>query len=384
MQTTAHNRFLIGAFLALLAAVPLLQVAVEARRGERPQVWDVCTQRPTRANLRAFENALEEASVTVRTVRPWIQAAQFLGLREAGDKTLVGRDGWLFYQPGVAFLTQRPQPGDTPTGEALAAIVDFRGQLAARGVRLLLVPAPDKESVYPDKLARRAPPPARVIGPETRAFLAACDRAGVAVVDLFALYRAARARSAAPLYLAQDSHWSPAGARLAAEAVAAHVLAQGWVTQGLTQFDTRSTPVQRHGDLVQLLRAPPLEARLAPEAIACDQVVRVTDGVPYADDPAADVLVLGDSFLRVYARDEPGSAGFVAHLARALGRPLASIVNDGGASTLVRQELCRRPHLLEGKKVVIWEFVERDLRLGMEGWQRIPLPAIPPPAVRAP
>jgi hypothetical protein len=57
-----------------------------------------------------------------------------------------------------------------------------------------------------------------------------------------------------------------------------------------------------------------------------------------------------------------------------LGRPLASIVNDGGASTLVRQELHRRPALLANKKVVVWEFVERDLRLGTEGWAKVPLP----------
>jgi hypothetical protein len=25
-------------------------------------------------------------------------------------------------------------------------------------------------------------------------------------------------------------------------------------------------------------------------------------------------------------------------------------------------------------KVVVWEFVERDIRLGAEGWQTVPLP----------
>ncbi|HOH50587.1 MAG TPA: hypothetical protein PLI98_07620, partial [Candidatus Hydrogenedentes bacterium] len=95
---------------------------------------------------------------------------------------------------------------------------------------------------------------------------------------------------------------------------------------------------------------------------------------PYADDPASEVLVLGDSFLRIYQRDDPGAAGFTAHLARALGRPLASVINDGGASTLVRQELSRKPELLRNTKVVVWEFTERDIRHGMEGWQDVPLP----------
>jgi hypothetical protein len=88
------------------------------------------------------------------------------------------------------------------------------------------------------------------------------------------------------------------------------------------------------------------------------------------------VLVLGDSFLRIYQQDEPGGAGFIAHLARELKQPLTSVVNDGGASTLVRQELHRRPALLQNKRVVVWEFVERDIRLGTEGWQQVPLPPL--------
>lgn len=39
-----------------------------------------------------------------------------------------------------------------------------------------------------------------------------------------------------------------------------------------------------------------------------------------------------------------------------------------------------RPQLLERTKVVVWEFVERDLRLGTEGWQTVPLPPTETPA----
>ena len=83
---------------------------------------------------------------------------------------------------------------------------------------------------------------------------------------------------------------------------------------------------------------------------------------------------MGDSFARIYQTDEPGSAGLAAHLAHQLAMPLTTIVNDGGASTLVRQQLVRQSELLEGKKLVIWEFVERDLRFGLEGWQEVTLP----------
>jgi hypothetical protein len=390
MNASAPNRFLIVVFLAMLVSPPLVQTVVEARRGEWPGALQVFAQRPTPENLRAYDKSLEDASVTAGALRPRIQAAQFLALREAGEKALVGRDGWFFYQPGVGFLTQRAQPRDSTPRDALAAVVRFRDELATRGIRLIVMPAPNKESVYPEKLTCFAAPPARVVGKETRAFFAQCEDAGVEVVDLFALYRDARQTSAVPLYLAQDSHWSPAGMELAAAAVAERILARGWLNRGPVSYNCLPRQVQCIGDLLRMLRSPEIEKRITPEPIACTQVIRRETAALYTDDPASDVLVLGDSFLRIYQQDEPGQAGFVAHLALALGRPIASIINDGGASTLVRQELFRRPQLLAHTKVVVWEFVERDLRLGTEGWQIIPigvpvLPNAPPsPTARHP
>ena len=374
MNPSAPNGFLIVVFLGMLAGPPLVQTVVEARRAEWPRALQVFAQRPTPENLRAYDKSLEDSSVTVRALRPWMQAAQFLALREAGEKLLVGRNGWFFYQPGVGFLTQRPKSRDSTPRDALAAVVHFRDQLASRGIRLIVMPAPNKESIYPEMLTRFAAPPSRIIGTETRSFLTQCENAGVAVVDLFALYRDARRTSAIPLYLAQDSHWSPAGMELAAAAVADRILARGWLTRGPVSYNCLPSQVQRVGDIARMLRSPEIEKRIAPAPAACTQITGRDPDALYTDDPASDVLVIGDSFLRIYQQDEPGSAGFVAHLARALGHALASIINDGGASTLVRQELFRRPQLLANAKVVVWEFVERDLRLGTEGWQVVPLP----------
>ena len=123
-----------------------------------------------------------------------------------------------------------------------------------------------------------------------------------------------------------------------------------------------------------MMRSPQIESVLGPHSIKVGQIVRDDTGALFKDELAPEVLVLGDSFLRIYQRDAPGAAGFVAHLARALGRRVASIISDGGALTLVRQRLFRRPQLLLSARVVVWEFVERDIRLGMEGWQIAPLP----------
>ena len=236
---------------------------------------------------------------------------------------------------------------------------------------------PNKESVYPEMLARRAEDAGVVVCEQTRRLLDQLEQCGIEYVDLFEVFRRARQEESRSdprrLYLAQDSHWSPEGARVAAGAVARRVLDGGTVNRGDHAYVERSVTVRRHGDLVEMLQVPQIERTLEPESLACLQVVQSDTGTPYRDAPESEVLILGDSFLRIYEQDEPGAAGFIAHVARELGQPLTSIVNDGGASTLVRQELARRPTLLLNKRLVIWEFAERDIRYGTEGWQIVPL-----------
>jgi hypothetical protein len=374
------QRLLVLIFLAVIACVPLLQLAVELRQGGGVRALEVFQQRPTSANLRAYEHNLEEASVVARALRPLFQFAQFTWLRDGGEKALVGRDGWLFYKPGFDDLVARGKPA-AATNDPAAAIVAFRDALAARGIRLLVVPAPNKESIYPDRLTSRAPQGRVLISPPTRDLLARLRSAQVECVDLFAVFGAARtnaaASNAAPLYLKQDSHWSPAGMNLAAQAVARRLTELGWTQPGRTDFGEKPAPVERLGDVLRMMQSAMIEHVSVPESVPCVQVVREDGGQPYADQPDSEVLVLGDSFLRIYQQDEPGAGGFIAHLAKELRQPLTSVVNDGGASTLVRQELYRRPALLKNKRVVIWEFVERDIRLGTEGWQPVPLPPSP-------
>ena len=160
---------------------------------------------------------------------------------------------------------------------------------------------------------------------------------------------------------------------MAASAVARRVLEGGAVRRGDHAYRGRPVTIRRLGDLVQMLKVPEIERTLEPELLTCPQVVESDSETPYRDAPGSEVLVLGDSFLRIYEHDEPGSAGFIAQLARELGQPLTSIVNDGGGSTLVRQELARRPDRLRNKRLVIWAFAEREIRYGTRGWEVVSL-----------
>jgi hypothetical protein len=373
------NWFLIVVFAAILISIPLVQTIKEIGSDDGVIALELFNESPTAPHLRNFEKKLEETSWAGHLSRPLVQFANFKWLKYGGEKAVVADSGWYFFKPGLAYMLARPEitPGAKATNDPVAAIVHFRDQLEAHGIHLLLMPVPNKDSIYPDRLTSRASDLRTVIAPRTREVLEKLRAANIEIVDLFRAFTDARQQSSAgdaPLYLAQDTHWSPRGVDLATKA-AAHRLAElGWIKKGEVLYRGRPAPVQRVGDILHMLQAPRIEQSVAPETVATVQIVQGEKNEPYHDDPNAEVLVMGDSFMRIYQQDQPTAAGFIAHLAKELKQTVFSIVNDGGGATLVREELASRAILLKNKKVVLWEFVERDIGLAIKGWPRILLP----------
>ena len=426
----ASELILVLGFLLVLGSVPVTQTCLELARHERVQFTDVFRYRPTAKNLRQYEDTLKEKSWFQQKLRPVVQRLLFTTLRDTGAKGVLGREQWFFYQPDLRYLVEpdRPEvdnsdskwvqpPASVTRREAvIRAIIRFRDQLQERGIGLVVVPVPGKPSVYPDQVTRRAVGALQDFRSPTLALLQSLRGRGVATVDLFALFQkernsAALAPTANRLCLAQDTHWTPYGARLAAEAVAAELRQLNLAPAATKEFRSQRVPVDRWGDILDMMQIPGLRRAFPPERVECEQVIDPILGllVPTGSDrpgtyrypgQKASVLVLGDSFCRIYQFPEPqslgevptgvgasavgakeakkrllpGSAGFVSQLARALKSPIDSIISDGGASTDVRRKLSTNPEILEGKKVVVWEFVERDIALGAQGWEEVPLP----------
>jgi hypothetical protein len=432
---------LVLGFLLVIGGVPLTQTALELARGQRVPFTDVFRYRLTAANLRQYEQVLEDTSWWQQQLRPRLQRLLFDALGDTGAKAVRGREDWFFYRPDLRYLleTSRPQidhgtgrgrgSAETPrptlrgqadtgaTTGAWSAILRVRDQLRGRGIGLLVMPVPGKPAVYPDHLTRRFRKPAAPVQSPTEDLLRELEREGVATVDLFSLFRQARAAPDHPdaaLYLARDTHWTPAGAKLAAQAVARRLRELGVMAgQPPVVRETRSQQVRRWGDILDMMQLPGLSGRFPAELVRCEQVRDPVLGllVPSASDrpgtyrhPArpSPVLVLGDSFCRIYQFAEPpslgetldaapdpsgrsarsgmrrrllpGSAGFLSLLSRELQMPVDAIVSDGGASTDVRRKLSTHPEILEGKRLVVWQFVERDIALGRAGWEDVPLP----------
>jgi hypothetical protein len=350
--------------------------------------------------LRPYEKEMENSSVFALAARPRMLFAYYLLFRDLGEKGVLGRNGWFFYKPDIDFLVKPDvsdrrsvavDPNDRPLGDnPIGAIKKFKEQLNSQGIDLLFVIMPGKPSIYPDVVSSRMPPAASGAFSHSLKMLSNLKKQGVEVIDLFSPFARERLRDCQAgdsLYLREDTHWRSRAVRLAARVVADRVRQYPWFSRGSMEYVIDSLTVERTGD-VGTMSALPLNkvhgmfGLFMPEKTTCFKVYRLirdakgteTERVPYKDDfRNSTILLLGDSFSRIYQTDEPRSAGWISHLALELSQPIASLVNDGGASTLVRRSLARKPNLLKGKKLVIWEVVERDFRYGDEGWKDVPM-----------
>ena len=323
--------------------------------------------------LRAFENKVEDENALVLAFRPKYQLAVWNVFNDPGEKVVLGagEGRWLFYRQDVEFLVQ-PSPLDVRSAKLdnpIQAILKFRDQLKAKGVELLVVITPGKPSIYPERLTGID---GMKLAGHGKAILDSLTKLGLNTVDLYTPLLSAKSDDAklGALYLDDDTHWTPRGAELAAGEIAKKVNAMvdaGQVNIGEPSMDyvVSDSLADRMGDIGEMSGLNKFNVFKAQQVTG--HVVS-----PFKDDfRKSKILILGDSFSRIYQTDSPVNAGWIAHFAKNISRPVASIVSDGGASTLVREKLARKAGVLKGKKLLIWEFVERDLRFGAEGWKTI-------------
>ena len=322
--------------------------------------------------LRAYEHRLENETAIVLALRPKYQVLLWNVFRDPGEKGVLGNSDWLFYREDVNYLV-RPSPFDHRSDsldKPITAILDFKRQLDQRGIQLLVVLMPGKPSVYPEKLNGNAAPRTGLDFSHSMAVLDSLTAHGVDHVNLFETFAQAKKQDSQGnyLYLDKDTHWTPRGAELAAQVIAKRV----------SEYDfAAALPVKEYVDsAVKVARTGDIATMSGLDVFKTQNVtahkVREASGAPFKDDfRASQILILGDSYSRIYETDSPMDAGWIAHFAKDMHTPVASIVSDGGASTLVREKLARKSRVLKNKKLVIWEFVERDLRFGDSGWKKI-------------
>lgn len=256
--------------------------------------------------------------------------------------------------------------------DPVVAITKYNDELKALGVDLLVMPVPPKAAIYPDKLAAGV---SATMVPSLGGFLKKLEAAGVQTLDLQTEYL--KARAAAPdqqLYCATDSHWSPAGAELAAKLVAAKFASR----QDLVEHQQRdliklkAQHIEFHGDLLTDAEKSTLPKETLP--LVRSGLAANPDGTEVRtidSDAASPILVIGDSHCQVFRRGgamHSTCGGFIDHLNVDLSVPVEEVSAQASGGDGPRIEIARRtvkePDFWKKKKIVVWVFTARELTQG--------------------
>lgn len=346
-----------------------------------------------------YEQDLKTESFLSQFVLPPTQEV-LVHVGSGNEQAYVGRQRWLFYRPGIdyctgpGFLTPQQmayrahrgtpwQPAPQP--DPRAAILQFHRQLAERNIRLVLMPTPDKATIHPEKYSSRYTGwRTSVHNPSYQEMLDELEAAGVLVCDVTEALVQSRDDSGGAVYLATDTHWRPEAMEMAATELARFIDQKiAFATDRADCLWRRTTKkVKNLGDIAMMLRLRRNQGMFAQEVVTIQPVTDAA-GLPWRPDPAAEVLLLGDSFANIYSLETMnwgGAAGLAEQLSCALRRPVDTILrNDAGAYAtreMLRRELARGEDRLAGKKVVVWQFAVRELTVG--DWKLLDMTLQPP------
>ncbi len=416
-QTTVEPRVaysLVVVFMAIILVVPLTQAisdfgfyqrvagafkpvaapTLDSKASHSVLSTVITSNRKLLEAIQTTDNLLEDDSFIARVVRPQVQYLMTAWLGASTEQVQPGKAGWLFYGSDLAHVTgngfltpshlvRRRASGDTltpaPQPDPLLAIIDLHTQLAQRSIQLIVLPTPVKLTIHPERLSRSNTVKRRVItNPSYPSFLAELRSHGVLVFGTIAELTALKQQMAAPVYLATDTHWRPETVEHLADRLAAFIDA----TVNLPETDpvdyrVTTTDVINRGDTLLLLNLPSRQSLYPSESVSVRQI-RTADSGPWQADRNADVLLLGDSFTNVYSLETMGwgtSAGLAEQLSFALRRQIDRLSqNDNGAFAtreLLAAELRRGRDRLAGKRLVIYQFANRELSLG--DWKLVDL-----------
>jgi alginate O-acetyltransferase complex protein AlgJ len=283
---------------------------------------------------------------------------------------LVGKDGWLFWGNEEALVDirgDRPPLSTAMLDNWMLSLELKKAWLNRRGIPFLLVIAPDKPSIYPEQLPDgiRAPIPTTGLDLLNR-YLA--DKGVDWVLDLKPiLLRRKQSAGGRLLYYPADSHWNYLGAYYAFEAILEKLRSMGVRTpparirenELIPSMDDRPAEFLANAPLTLVPRVPGFRlASPAPDCIEASTIPAASLPVPSPDAFATNcrlgrgkVVVIGDSFVERL-------------------RPFLSSTFARVAFVPVGDQLMDSRPLIEAEHpdLVIYEVVERRLRLDSELW----------------
>lgn len=273
---------------------------------------------------------------------------------------LFGKDGWLFTPYEFATPTDA---GDTQA--TIDLLVKTNKLFERKGIAMALVIVPSKVRINGPQLPDDRPLDAYTDGKYDSA-VQKLRSGGVNVVNLNQAFMSSANRVGDnPIYLKQDTHWSPTGAMLAAETIKATIeavpaLKTAWAATVPVEYTlawAKGPSLWRARDLVHYL--PKEQQTFAPERALAFKVTRTkpsSASLQGAGDPVG-ILVIGSSY------SNPNTL-YADAIRYQLQRDVLniSIPVDQGPWVGLEGYLGNDAYKTNPPKLVIWEIPERELR----------------------
>lgn len=334
-----------GLFIAMILLMSI-SAAVRALPYKIAQGTDVIQGELTRS----FESHYDKV-FPVKTFGTNLWAAlQFTLFGEGRSGVVIGRNGWLYTSEEF----RSDEQADAQIQAHLDLITRVQQSLQQRGIALVVALLPAKARMYPEHLADEQPGELhRALYARIRGDLAA---RGVSAPDLLAAM--AQCKTRGPVFLRTDTHWTPAGARCTAGALA--LAAPSMATANAQTFVTQTEATRTHqGDLMQFLPLAPYFSALLPQPDALvPSSTQALGGDLLSDTPAPSVVLIGTS----YSADERWN--FDGALRQAMAEDVLNLAEPGkGPFQPMLAYLDRAPDGTRPTRV-IWEIPERYLPAG--------------------
>lgn len=302
----------------------------------------------TTRNLDAlYKNELPHRNASVGVVGN----ARYALLGAGRKGVVIGEDGWLFTDEEF----KRIKASDIE--DAIVRIGKVRGKLEEMGIGLVVVPLPAKSDVYAEHLP--AMMKTDYMAQAYRDFSAGLEKSGMTVVDT----RSALidAKTGGDLFLPSDTHWTPAGAKVTAQAVHMTFEDAGIALSAAQISGAQEEPVNVWGDLTKFITSPDYapEIGLKPENVPIFRTVATAaaDGADiFGGDSAVPVMLVGTS----YSANENWC--FADYLRQSLSVDVVNVAKEGLGPGVPMLDLVDGDVLSQTPpSVIVWEFPVRYL-----------------------
>lgn len=372
---------------ALVASIAVLGVA---------SITDVLGYRPIKLGSDAVDNFVRGKAALdfedhynkqfpVKTFGTNLWGAIEYGLFHEGRRgVVIGQDNWLYTDE--EFKTYAD--ADTRIDQHLKLIAWVQAELKRRGSTLVVAVLPAKARIHHEHLARRQPGDLHVdLLARTQDALRS---AGVAQVLLLDAMR--QGKSSQPMFLRTDTHWTPAGAAVAAQEIARQLGTLGLAGNGSARYKTTLAAATAYkGDLLNYLPLDPYFASMLPpgDTLAVPSTESIADEASLLSDSTPMVALVGTS----YSANERWN--FAGALQEALHEDVVNHAQEGKGPFVVMLDYLAASRPSEppaddaepAPRVVIWEIPERYFPVGYDyrpyqAWLPAELVGTPPPTAK--